>query len=108
MADGPIGHMSPLPSPDFVRGSEVDALVHADIDDVISHVGKSVISDRSVRRRAEDREGCLVAQQMRERTCQRPVRAFAPDVYSGYGGITRNGTQFGSPSVCRLPSAAPC
>ena len=69
VADGPIGHMSPLSSRDFVRESEVDALVHADIDDVISHVGESVISDRSVRRRAEDREGCLVAQQMRERTC---------------------------------------
>jgi len=49
----------------------VDALVHADIDDVISHVGESVISDCCVRRRAEDREGCLVAQQMRERTCDR-------------------------------------
>jgi hypothetical protein len=50
VADGPIGHMSTLSSPDVVRESEVDALIYADIDDVVSHVRESVISDRSVRR----------------------------------------------------------
>ena len=54
MADRPIGHVPSLSSPNCIPESEVDALVNADIDDIISHVRKSVVNDRSVRRSAED------------------------------------------------------
>ena len=54
MAEGPIRRACPLPPRYFVGGAEVDTLVDADLDHIVSHILEAATGDRPIYRGAKD------------------------------------------------------
>ena len=67
MAEGPVGRTCPLSSRHFVRGAEVNPLVDADVDHIVSHIRKAVVRFRLVDRGARDCEGHPVSEEALQR-----------------------------------------
>jgi len=68
VADGPICSARPLSPCYFVRRPEVDALVNAYVNYIISHVRKPLIRFGDVGGRAEHRECRFIAEDVLEGT----------------------------------------
>jgi len=54
VAEGPIRRACPLPPRYFVGGAEVDTLVDADLDHIVSHILEAATGDRPIYRGAKD------------------------------------------------------
>ena len=77
-ADGPVCCPRSLSTPYLVRRTEVDALVDADVHDIVSRVRETLVCFRCVGRRAKYREGGSVSEEQLECTRHGAIQIVRP------------------------------